>query len=424
MQRPWFSRRWVVQEVSLAQRALIYCGSDKISWRKFAIAVELFVEVETATHRLSEVMKKDPRYYHVPGWFEYVSALGASLLVDATGRLFRDYKELQQNMECPVGQDDLDIEHDVDSDLEALTDDESEASSFDATVNCQIIRGQPLLSLEYLVSSLSIFDTTVEHDTIYSLLAIARDTTPRAQPVSNRYLDHTQDALERFTQKKRYNVDYEQPYVDLCKDFIQFCINRSLHTDPSRALDILFRPWATEERKISERRNAKIKTKKREQAKREMVQKKIENNGPEANSEASTPQEEAGRKKKRRRTNNLLMDDENNSIEDHYMPLPSWIPQLSGAPFAMYSQAGIPGLKMGRKNADPLVGLPSLTHRNYNAAETKKIDMKTFRFRKRASHGLNHFSLYIKGFEFDTIDKVQNSSQGGAIPSEWADFGG
>jgi hypothetical protein len=67
MQRPWFSRRWVVQEIALAKRARIYCGKESIPWRKFAIAVELFVEVETATHRLSEVMKKDPKYYHVPG---------------------------------------------------------------------------------------------------------------------------------------------------------------------------------------------------------------------------------------------------------------------------------------------------------------------------------------------------------------------
>jgi len=60
MQRPWFSRRWVVQEIALARKAVMYCGSDKISWKKFAVAVELFVEVETATHRLSEVMKMDP----------------------------------------------------------------------------------------------------------------------------------------------------------------------------------------------------------------------------------------------------------------------------------------------------------------------------------------------------------------------------
>jgi hypothetical protein len=57
---------------------VIYCGKDEISWNKFPVAVELFVGVETTTHRLSEVMKKDPKYYHVPGWFEYVSALGAA----------------------------------------------------------------------------------------------------------------------------------------------------------------------------------------------------------------------------------------------------------------------------------------------------------------------------------------------------------
>jgi len=67
MQRPWFSRRWVVQEIALAKKALIYCGKDRISWRKFAIAVELFVEVETATHRLSEVIKTDLKYFHMPG---------------------------------------------------------------------------------------------------------------------------------------------------------------------------------------------------------------------------------------------------------------------------------------------------------------------------------------------------------------------
>lgn len=55
MQREWFSRRWVVQEVALAPKAIIHCGVAKLSWNKFAVAVELFVEAETATHRLSEV---------------------------------------------------------------------------------------------------------------------------------------------------------------------------------------------------------------------------------------------------------------------------------------------------------------------------------------------------------------------------------
>lgn len=59
MQRPWFSRRWVVQEIALARSATIHCGTDKIPWKNFAVAVELCVEVETATHRLSEVIRKE-----------------------------------------------------------------------------------------------------------------------------------------------------------------------------------------------------------------------------------------------------------------------------------------------------------------------------------------------------------------------------
>src|SRR5438034_10143208 len=89
MQRDWFSRRWVIQEIALASKARVYCGPDSIPWKEFAVAVELFVEVETATHRLSEVMQKDEKFRHVPGWFEYVSELGASLLVQATGKVFR-----------------------------------------------------------------------------------------------------------------------------------------------------------------------------------------------------------------------------------------------------------------------------------------------------------------------------------------------
>lgn len=66
MQRDWFSRRWVVQEITLARKATVYCGPDKIKWRDLAIAVELFVEVETATHRLSELMKKHDKFALVP----------------------------------------------------------------------------------------------------------------------------------------------------------------------------------------------------------------------------------------------------------------------------------------------------------------------------------------------------------------------
>ena len=46
----------MVQEVVLADQAMLQVGMDTITWQEFADAVLLFVKVETATHRLSEVM--------------------------------------------------------------------------------------------------------------------------------------------------------------------------------------------------------------------------------------------------------------------------------------------------------------------------------------------------------------------------------
>ncbi|KAL9088486.1 MAG: hypothetical protein Q9165_006210 [Trypethelium subeluteriae] len=457
MQRPWFSRRWVVQEVALARKAIIHCGSAKIAWNKFAVAVELFVEVETATHRLSEVMKKDPKYYHVPMWFEYVSALGASLLVRATSELFRDYQhssKASERKKKPISKkksaaepDEVDFESEDDEVVSPL----QRALQYeqDSRENGVTPKAQPLLNLEYLVCSLSIFNTLKPHDTIYALLGIARDTSPVAANQEFRVSDHTERALEMFMEKKRYTVSYEAPYVDICKEFIQFCIERALHIDPSRALDVICRPWAAE-LSLSARGADEIS-------------------------------------------------------------MPSWIPQLSKASYGMDTKPGVEGMKMGRKNADPLVGLPTLTHRNYKAAETKGLDMKSFRFRKRelelenavgaktggkliktagpsgtnkytylpkanqphtatavheqdmvtgpqqgqqlerggedrngendtvqgkepskastrlrnaSQKQLSYFSMYVKGFVLDEIQDVQPSSQNGSIPSEWAEFAG
>ncbi|KAH8650825.1 heterokaryon incompatibility protein-domain-containing protein [Tricladium varicosporioides] len=332
MQRSWFSRRWVVQEIALSRKATIHCGADTLDWKHFAIAVELFVEVETATHRLSEVMKKDPKYYHVPGWFEYVSELGASLLVHATSMVFRDYK----------------------SDSSANADGNPQHNTPS--------NRRPLLTLEYLVSSLSIFDATEPRDAIYALLAIAKDTTPLAVDLNALHPTpegYARQALGTFTERKMYPVHYDQPYEDVCKDFIEFCLK---HSDPSRALDIICRPWAL-----------------------------APNNKAVPNLGSTTS----------------------------VMPLPSWVPQLSGAPFDMMPHAGMQAMKMGRKNADPLVGLPIL-QKNYDAGEGQDIDRDALRFVKRA----NHYSMFVKGFILDTVAKVEVPSQGGGIPEEWLKLAG
>ena len=47
--RPWFSRRWVIQEIAFARSSTIHCGDDVVHWADFADAVGLF------TSRLNKV---------------------------------------------------------------------------------------------------------------------------------------------------------------------------------------------------------------------------------------------------------------------------------------------------------------------------------------------------------------------------------
>jgi hypothetical protein len=111
-----------------------------------------------------------------------------------------------------------------------------------------------------------------------------------------------------------------------------------------------------------------------------------------------------------------LKDSQRNGAQNHDSKLPSWIPTLAGAPFAMYSQAGIHIMKMGRVSADPLLGLPH-GPRSYDAAQGAKIDLEVLKFKKRRLHKAH--CMYVKGFILDTVQKKADSSQGGNIPVEW-----
>lgn len=333
MKRPWFSRRWVIQEISLARRGTVHCGSDEIDWKDFADAVSLFVEVESATKRLSEVMKRDQSFDHIPNFFGDVPSLGAALLVDATSNLFRTSKDGKR---------------------------------------------ETLSNLEYLVSRLSVFESSQPRDTIYALLAIARDSNPqsglRDQDLSS--MTTIQRTLQRMKPRnivsEQYNVDYKLPVVEVYKQFIAFSIRKS---EQSRALDILCRPWAPSFRNreewafLTELHEGKLKPK-----------------------------------------CELHTDEEN----DHQVTLPSWIPGVGEAAFAMEEHPSAK-LRMVRKNADPLVGMPSFAQRNYSAAGTRNVNRRRLRFKKRPGY----YSMFVEGFVLDTIDKIEMSSQLGNIPSSW-----
>ena len=255
----------------------------------------LFVEVETATRRLSEVMKKDPQFYHIPDFFGDVRSLWATLLVEATSNLSRKTKDEKREL---------------------------------------------LLSIEYLVSSLSVFNATEPRDTIFGMLAIAKDTSPKAtdQDESVSASPAIQQQLRAWGKRniaiQTYPIDYKRPFIEVFKDFMVFSIRKS---DQATALDILCGPWAP-----------------------------------------------------------MIKDTDDRLVEK----LPSWIPALDGAAFAMVDRPPA-GQNMFRKNADPLVGLPNTGQRNYRAAGSRMATLSQLKFTKRK----DFYSLYVEGFVLERLAK-------------------
>lgn len=126
MRRPWFSRRWTIQEIALARSASFHCGADWLPWEVFAEAVMLFVWGQSKVYN---ALRTAPDCK--------ASALGdlqesaAARLIQAQDNIFRKSK-----------------------DGELL---------------------EKLMSLEDLLCRFSASDSLHPRDYIYALLSIARD---------------------------------------------------------------------------------------------------------------------------------------------------------------------------------------------------------------------------------------------------------
>lgn len=341
MKKSWFSRRWVVQEISFAREATVHCGRTSIDWRDFADAVSLFVQVEETPSKLSEWVRKDkthPSYEH--NFFEEVPFLGATLLVKTTKDLFQ-----------------------------------------------QSARGghERQLTLESLVSRLGVFHTSQPRDTVYALLAMARDSDPSAKHYDD-YLrirpSHEREVLLNAARwlptlmKERYEVNYRAQIIDVYQQFIAFAIRKA---EPTRALDIICRPFARSYTKEEDYQFDESKL-------------------------ADLTDEEKMEK----------------------VPMPSWVPNVADLPFRMQSvqrntensEPGNPfGLRMERRGGDSLVGTPE--QRNYNAASTRAYNKSKLRFKKRESGAHSHYSMYVEGFLLDKVAIVEEAAQLGNIPYSW-----
>jgi hypothetical protein len=191
MRDRWFSRRWVVQEISLALgKVSIHCGGEMVHGSDFADAVSLLASNQEAVKNLFDYSE----WREGPNTLGNVESFGAYVLLEATSKLF-------------------------------LTTTPNEKKEVEIT--------KPIKCLESLVTSLKTFDASDPRDLIYSLVSIASDTSQG----SDIYPGKRTEGLSG-KENVSLKVDYSKSKVDVYKDFVRFCILSS------GSLDVICRPWA------------------------------------------------------------------------------------------------------------------------------------------------------------------------------------
>jgi hypothetical protein len=218
MENRWFSRRWVIQELALAKTAIVLWGNQSITWSKFADAIALFM---TKHDEIKRILNGTIKYPDITEAFSDARALGANTLVNATNNLFR----------------------------------KSENGKIQ----------QRLLTLEVLVSCQFLaFEASDPRDTIYAVLSMAKDTSFAHADLTARtswmieqksngilgsivtYILHycgtffSSPSVKAAQPKPdpRIAPDYNKSLLDVCADFMDYCIQ------DSHSLDILCRHWA------------------------------------------------------------------------------------------------------------------------------------------------------------------------------------
>ncbi len=219
LQRPWFKRRWVIQEVALARDVTVFCGRHIVSWDCLSTMISLFT---CQGGKVCEKSKSSGMLNIHPDFVEAFGNLPAVRLFEVTSNLLR--------------RDRLNV--------------------------------RPLLTLETLVTSLQHFESSNFHDTFYALLSLASDVSEKqwSNPSKRLHIENESevdgfvriDSLDidtlpekdaerlspvvsrwrRILQERTYPVDYTKPIYAVCKDFLLWTLRTS------RSIDIICQSWA------------------------------------------------------------------------------------------------------------------------------------------------------------------------------------
>lgn len=412
MRRPWFSRRWIVQEIALAKTATLYCGESSVSWRDFADAISLF---NSKSSEIRQLFRKSTVFNNPLDYLGDVTELGATRLVHACDNIFRK------------SDDGAIMEH--------------------------------MLSLEALMSSLSAFEATDTHDTIYAVLWLAHD----ARPISKK--EDTLFGARRNIHSPGPSSPTSDP-TNLSLESAARIITGDQPTQPSNSMK---RPasenhggqLATRRRVYSanskevrstvlindEDLNARRTGSLRDAQISRPVLTTINVDRPSStNPDVPKPQTlKAGSRTRivlerileSIRAKRITVDykksvfevcrdflaftiNRSHSLDMICRPwapddnmLPSWIPRLSGKAFGLSTNK-----TYRRVNADPLVRSPGWDRGHYNAAPNTKVLPIP-----RKSSDSNRI-LRVDGFAFNKIGGKYTPATAGIIPARWLGAGG
>jgi Heterokaryon incompatibility protein (HET) len=197
LKSPWFSRRWIIQEIALARDATLHCGRNHIHWEDFAECVSLLLD-----------------------------------RIDHLRKSFRD--EIFDDVETSSG-----------FVLVAMLDSVCRKSDKGDILS-------KMCDLETLVSTLLGFQATHPKDTIFSVLSLAKDP-PQADEEWERVLHGA--SLKRLDRAKSVRsdaaaTDSTEPvdssiffkYQLSTRDVFIAFVTRSIYN--SRSLDLVCRHWA------------------------------------------------------------------------------------------------------------------------------------------------------------------------------------
>jgi hypothetical protein len=199
MQRPWFNRRWVIQEIMLAKKATLHCGNYVQDWSNFVAIVEM---IKRHLDELKKIFAKSPKYNKDTEILSDMQTFGAYSLAHATSTLLR--------------------------------------KSDDGRVLDR------LRTLEELLLDLPAFQCGNLRDTVYSVLSLAKDIPSSSQkssllfdhppkPRSNSLIPISPGVLDPVPS---FDVDYAKSVTEVFADVVKFYISSTGH------LDILCRHWA------------------------------------------------------------------------------------------------------------------------------------------------------------------------------------